>query len=300
MMNMSKIPEVSIKTGGTIPKLGLGTYMVGGGMKHDPKNDDAGQIKAMEDAINAGFRWIRTAQNYAEGYCHLLVGKAIKSFNRKSLFLSEAINQNFALTKQQMIDEAKKSLERLGTDYFDLYMIGAINPEVPVSEIADGLMYLLENKITKYIGVSNYRLEELKFINGYTGGKIVCDEMHFNLVIREPVVVGVYDYCKQNGILLSAYRPLQLGQLSKPGISLVDEVAKKYGRSQSQVALRWLVQKEGVMAVVKAFDTKHIKENVEVFDFSLAPEDMDRLDKDFPIQILTSDCSGPRKPKLRI
>jgi diketogulonate reductase-like aldo/keto reductase len=252
----------------------------------------------MEDAINAGFRWIRTAQNYAEGYCHLLVGKAIKSFNRKSLFLSEAINQNFALTKQQMIDEAKKSLERLGTDYFDLYMIGAINPEVPVSEIADGLMYLLENKITKYIGVSNYRLEELKFINGYTGGKIVCDEMHFNLVIREPVVVGVYDYCKQNGILLSAYRPLQLGQLSKPGISLVDEVAKKYGRSQSQVALRWLVQKEGVMAVVKAFDTKHIKENVEVFDFSLAPEDMDRLDKDFPIQILTSDCSGPRKPKL--
>ena len=168
---MNKIPEVSLKTGGTIPKLGLGTYMVGGGMKHDPKNDDSGQIKAMENAINAGFRWIRTAQNYAEGYCHVLVGKAMKSFDRKNLFLSEAINQNFALTKQKMIDEAKRSLEKLQTDYFDLYMIGAVNPEVAVAEIADGLMYLLENKLTKYIGVSNYRLEELKFISEYTEEK---------------------------------------------------------------------------------------------------------------------------------
>ena len=295
---MSKIPEITLKTGGTIPKLGLGTYMVGGGMKHDPKNDDSGQIEALENAINSGFRWIRTAQNYAEGYCHVLVGKAMKNFDRKILFLSEAINQNYAKSKQDLIDEAKRSLERIRTDYFDLYMIGAINPEVPVSEVADGLMYLLDNKLTRYIGVSNYRLEELKFINEYTGEKIVCDEMHFNLAIREPIVTGVYDYCKQNNILLSAYRPLQLGQLSKPGILIVDELANKYDKSQSQIALRWLVQKEGVIAIVKAFDAKHIKENIEVFDFTLESEDMEKLDKNFPIQILTSDCSGPRKPKL--
>ncbi len=295
---MNKIPEVKLKTGGSLPKLGLGTYMVGGGMKHDPKNDDAGQIKAIENAINSGFKWIRTAQNYAEGYCHVLVGKAMKSFDRKNLFLSEAINQNFALTKQALIDEAKRSLERLQTDYFDLYMIGAVNPEVSISEVADGLMYLLDNKLTRYIGVSNYRLEELKYINEYTGGKIVCDEMHFNLAIREPIVTGVYEYSLQKNILLSAYRPLQLGQLSKPGILIVDELAKKYGKSQSQIALRWLVQKEGVIAIVKVFETKHIKENVEVFDFELTKEDMERLDNDFPIQILTSDCSEPRKAKL--
>lgn len=296
---MNTIPELSLKSGGTIPKLGFGTYMVGGGMKHDPKNDDARQIKVMQNAINAGFRWIRTAQNYAEGYCQVLVGKAIKDFDRKSLFLSEAINQNFALDKQSMIEEAKKSLERLGTDYFDLYMIGAINPDVPVSDVTDGLLYLLENKLTKYIGVSNYRLEELKFINEYTGGKIVCDEMHFNLAIREPLVSGVYEYCQQNNILLSAYRPLQFGQLSKPGITVVDELAKKYGKSQSQIALRWLVQRDGVVAIVKAFDTQHINEDVGIFDFSLSTEDMEKLEKEFPIQILTSDCSGPRKPKLK-
>ena len=295
---MSKIPEVQLKTRGTLPKLGLGTYMVGGGMKHDPNNDDLGQIHAMETAINAGFRWIRTAQNYAEGYCHVLVGKAMKNFDRKILFLSEAINQNYAKSKQDLIDEAKRSLERIRTDYFDLYMIGAINPEVPVSEVADGLMYLLDNKLTRYIGVSNYRLEELKFINEYTGEKIVCDEMHFNLAIREPIVTGVYDYCLQKNILLSAYRPLQLGQLSKPGILLVDELVKKYGKSQSQIALRWLTQKEGVVVLVKAFDQKHIQEDIQVFDFDLSKEDIERLDKDFPIQILASDCSGARKAKL--
>ena len=86
--------------------------------------------------------------------------------------------------------------------------------------------------------------------------------------------------------------------MSKPGILIVDELAKKYGKSQSQIALRWLVQKEGVIAIVKVFETKHIKENVEVFDFELTKEDMERLDNDFPIQILTSDCSEPRKAKL--
>ncbi len=295
---MGKIPEIDLRTGGTIPKLGLGTYMVGGGMKHDPRNDDAGQIKAMEKALNSGFRWLRTAQNYAEGYCHILVGEAMKSFARKSLFLSEAINQNFAKSKQDLIDEAKRSLERLQTDYFDLYMIGAVNPDVPVSEVADGLMYLLDNKLTKYIGVSNYRLEELIFIDQYTGGKIVCNEMHFNLAIREPLVSGVYDYCLHNHILLSAYRPLQLGQLSKPGIVVVDELAQKYHQSQSQIALKWLVQKNGVAALVKAFDPKHILEDIGIFDFELSKEDMERLDRDYPIKILLSDCSPPRKPKL--
>lgn len=283
---------------GSLPKLGLGTYMIGGGMKRDPDNDDAGQIKSLKYAIESGFTWIRTAHNYAGGHCEELVGQAMVGFDRQKLFLSEAVNQNFATSKETLIDEAMKSLSRLKTDYFDLFMIGAVNPEVSIKEIADGLMFLLDRGLTKNIGVSNYRLEELNFINKYTGGKILCDEMHYNLIIREPEISGELKCCRENGIILSAYRPLQLGQLSKPGIEILDRLAEKYEKSQSQIALKWLVQKDGVVTIVKALDKKHINEDLNIFDWQLEPKDAENLDKNFPIQIRVSDCSGPRKARL--
>lgn len=294
---MVNIPSLKVSRG-SLPKLGLGTWLIGGAMKRDPLNDDVGQIKALRYALEAGFTWIRTAHNYAEGHCHELISQAITSFDRKTLFISEAINQNFATSKDVLIAQAKKSLSRLKVDYFDLFIIGAVNPNVPIQEIADGLMDLLDKGLTKNIGVSNYRLEELKFINDYTGGKVLCDEMHYNLVIREPEITGELKYCQDNGIILSAYRPLQLGQLSKPGISLLDRLAKKYHKSPSQIALKWLVQKDSVVAIVRALAKTHVNEDLDLFDWQLELKDIDSLDQNFPIQIRVSDCSLPRKARL--
>jgi diketogulonate reductase-like aldo/keto reductase len=297
---MINIPKLQLRNGNYIPRLGLGTWLVGGAMKRNPENDDTGQIKAIKYAIEAGFSWIRTAQNYAEGHCEELVGRAISGFDREQLFISEAINQNFALSKEMLIEEAKKSLARMRTDYFDLFMIGAINPDIPIKEIADGMMQLLDTGLARNIGVSNYRLEELKFIDSYTDGKIVYDEMHYNLIIREPEITGELKYCRENNIVLSAYRPLQLGQLSRPGIEILDQMAAKYGKSQSQIALKWLIQKDGVAAIVKTFDDKeqHTEEDLAIFDWALEARDVVELDKNFPLQIRVSDCSWPRKPKF--
>lgn len=295
---MVQIPQIKLRSGDSLPKLGLGTWMVGGAMKRDPNNDDDGQIKAIQYAIESGFTWIRTAQNYAEGHTEELVGKAIRNFQREKLFISEAINEKFGLDKKTLIDEAKKSLLRMKIEYFDLFMIGAINPLVPVSEIADGMMFLLGKGLTKNIGVANYRLEELRFIDKYTGRKIVCDEMHYNLIIREPEISGEFKYCRENNIILSAYRPLQLGQLSRPGIEILDRLAKKYHKSQSQISLKWLVQKDGAAAIVKALDQTHINEDLGIFGWEMEGDDIADLDKNFPIQIRVSDCSGPRIAKL--
>jgi len=277
-----------------MPRLGLGTWTVGGGMTHDPNNDDKGQSEQIQKAIEAGFSWIRTAHNYAENYCEKLVGQAIKKYDRSKLFLSSAANERFAPNKQALIDVAKLTLDNLQTDYLDLFMIGAIGP-TPVQEIVDGLLELQESGLVKNIGVSNYRKPELEYAFNYSGKKIVYDEMHYNLVIREPELCGSFDFCRKNGIVLSAYRPLQLGQLSKPGIVVLDEMAKKYGKTQSQISLGWLIQKEGVIVVVKVLDDKHVTQDLDIFDWSIEEKDMQRLDKEFPIQIRTSDCSGPRK-----
>jgi len=93
------------------------------------------------------------------------------------------------------------------------------------------LVYLKKHGLAKDIGVSNYRLPELKAAVEYLGKEIVYSEMHYNLIIREPEIGGTLDYCRQNGIILSAYRPLQLGQLSRPGIVLLDQMSEKYKKS---------------------------------------------------------------------
>jgi len=289
------IPKVKLSSGNFIPKLGLGTYMIGGDQTgRNPENDDAGQIKSLKYAIDQGFSFIRTAHNYADGYCEELLGRSIKDYDREKLFITSCANQRYAVDKQSIIEVAKGSLRSLQIDHFDLYLIGSINPNTSVKSILDGLLYLQENGLTKDIGVANYRLPELKAAADYLEGKLVYNEMHYNLIIREPEVCGVLDFCQKNGIMLCAYRPLQLGQLSRPGINLLDKIAKKYRKSQSQIALKWLIQKDGIIAVTKALSFNHIKADLDIFNWNLENTDIEKLNNDFPVQIRTSDCSEPR------
>jgi len=295
---MNKIPNLKLLSGRDIPQIGLGTWGIGGGPVRDPNNDDSGQISSIKYAIDNGFSLIRTAHNYAQGYCEEVVGKAIQGYDRKNLFLVSCANQKTAVDKKSIIEVAKGSLKSMNADYFDLFLIGAVNPDTSVKSILDGLVYLQEHGLAKDIGVSNYRLPELKTAVEYLGPKIVYNEMHYNLIIREPEICGALDYCREKGIILSAYRPLQLGQLSKPGIVLLDQMAKKYDKTQSQIALKWLIQKPGVITMTKAANQNHIDQDLDVFEWEISKEDIKKLDSDFPIQIRISDCSEPRTFKF--
>lgn len=290
---MVKIPQLHLRTDRLIPQLGMGTYMIGGSKMRDPNNDTDGQISSIRYSIDKGITWIRTAQNYAEGYCEEIVGQAIKIIPREKLYISVAVNQNFVKNENDLFKEAQGSLYRLGVDYFDLYLLGGLDPKVPVSVIAKGLLQLKKSGITRDIGVANYRLEELKVIDELTKGNLVYNEVHFNLIVREPLINGVYEYCRDNNILLCAYRPLQLGQLAKPGITLLDDMAKKYNQKQATIALQWVLSHNNTAILVKAIDRHHIDDNVRLFDWSLSQDDFATLTEKFPIQMLLSDCTPP-------
>lgn len=295
MTKQIKISEIKLISERTIPVLGYGTWLIGGDHNgKNPNNDDEGQINSVRFAIENGLRLIRTAHNYADGYCEELVGRAIKPYNREKLFLVSAANQKFAVDKDSIIKIAQNSLKSLKSDYFDLFIIGAINPATSVKSILDGLMWLKENGFTKEIGVSNYRLPELKAAHEYLKDNLVYSEMHYNLIVREPEICGALEYCQNNNIALSAYRPLQLGQLSKPGIVILDGMAKKYNKTQSQIALKWLISKKGVITMMKALKPEHILNSIDLFDWEMTKEDLDKLSGEFPIQIRMSDCSEPR------
>lgn len=290
-----QIPTLKLRSGNDIPRLGLGTYMIGGGMTRDPNNDDEGQIEGIRYAIEHGISWIRTAQNYAEGYCEEIIGKAIKGYPREKLYINGAVNERFAGTKNELHKQAIDSLKRLGIDFFDLYMIGGLDQRVSIKEMATGLMELKKIGLTKDIGIGNYRLEELKILDEATEGNLVYDEVHFNLIIREPMINGVWDYCIKNDLLMGVYRSLQLGQLSKEGVKVLDDISSKYHKSQAQIAIKWILMHEGTATLVKSINPKHIDEIIGVWDWDLDPADFKSLSRDFPVQIRLSDCTPPQK-----
>lgn len=287
------IPTLKLKSNTNIPRLGLGTYMIGGGMKHDLLNDDKSQIESIQYAIQNGIKLIRTAQNYAEGYCEELIGTAISNFKRENLFIIDSIFEGNGVDEQSIISELQKSLKRLKTDYVDMLIIGGLNPKVPIRNIATGLLSAKKHGLTKSLGVGNYRLDELKTLVDIMGDELTFNENHYNLIVREPIINGIYDFQKQSGIIMGAYRPLQLGQLSRSGIELLDELAKKYHKSQSQISLKWLLTQDNIITFPKAQSHSHIDELVDIFSWDMEKEDIDKLTTNFPIQMRMGDCIPP-------
>ena len=287
------IPTISLKSGREIPKIALGTYMIGGGMKRDQNNDDAGQIKMLKYAIDSGISHIRTAQNYASGHCEELIGQAISGYDRNKLFITVAVNENFGIDEQSLVNELTGSLKRLKTEYIDLFLIGGINPGVSLKKIAKGLSNVKELGLTKDIGTSNYRMNEFEYLNTLLDGQIIYNELQYNLIIREPDLDGMKEYLNEKGIVLGAYRALQQGQLSKPGYIILDKLAEKYRKTPSQIALKWLLKDPRVVPIVKSSSKTHIDEIATIFDWEMEKSDTDQLSIDFPIQIKKGDCMPP-------
>lgn len=291
---MNKIPTIQLLSRNEIPKLGLGTWMIGGAKQRDLANDDKAQIAGIRYAIDKGIKFIRTAENYAQGYCEKIIGKAIKAYDRNKLYIASCIHSGYP-TKEAIVDHAKISLERLGIESFDLYLVGGVNPYIPIEDTAEGLLDILNSGITKDVGVTNFRLKELELIQKYTNNRIVYNEMHYNLIVREPEIGGELEYCQKNNIAFCAYRPLQLGQLGKGSVKLLDDIAKKYKKTSEQIALKWILSKDNVITIPKMLTKRHIDQNIEVFDFEIEKRDLTQLNRNFPIQMRLSDCCPPKQ-----
>jgi diketogulonate reductase-like aldo/keto reductase len=172
-------------------------------------------------------------------------------------------------------------------------MVGGLDETISLKTIANGLKRVKNEGLAKDIGVGNYRLPELRQIHEYLGDDLVYNEVHANLLIREPFENGVYQYCRDNNIVMGAYRPLQLGQLSKSGINILDALSTKYSKSQSEIALKWLLSFQGVITMPKALKSEHIDQLSKINDWTISKDDITELTKNFPLQVSVSDCTLP-------
>lgn len=261
------------KTGIKVPAIGMGTWGIGGGLTPDYSKDEE-LIKVLVEGIKLGLTLIDTAEMYGAGHAEELVGEAIKQFPRESVFvITKVLPQN--LTYKDLIKAAERSLKRLKTDYIDLYLIHAPNPRIPLKETMEAMEKLVEDRLVKFIGVSNFGVKEMEEAQKHLRKTtIVANQVEYSLFDRS-MEREVLPYCEKKGITVIAYSPLARGAI--PRDEFIGKIASKYGKTASQLALNWLIKKPNVIAIPKSSKVERLREFAEATDWEISKEDEEVL-----------------------
>ncbi len=254
---------------------------MGGVLTHDPENDDEKDISVIKSALNLGVTHIDTAEMYAQGYSEILVGRAIKGYERSKLIIATKVSP-MNLHYDDVISAVKGSLERLNTDYIDLYMVHYPNFKIPIAETMKAMDYMMEEGFIRYIGVSNFSLHQFKEAQRYTRNKIICNQIPYSLINRKFQADGFIDYAKENEVMIAAWRPIEGGMLSKKGIELLDKICRRYNKTPGQIAINWLISQKNVITIPGSRNIEHLKENLGSVGWKLTLKDIKMLDDDFP------------------
>lgn len=261
-----------------MPVLGIGTWYMGGGFLPDSSNDEQ-DIKALKTAIDLGITHIDTAELYGNGHSEELIGKAIKGYDRAKLFITSKVFRDH-LKYEDVLKSFNKSLKRLGTSYLDLYLIHAPNEGIQLKETIKALDELKEKGLTREIGVSNFSVDQLKEAQSFTKNRIVINQIHYNLAYQD--LQDVVDYCQQNDVFITAYRPVERGVLTRPGIKVLDEMCDKYKKTPAQIALNWLISQDNILTISKTSTVDHLKENLGALNWQMKKNDIEKLRNEFP------------------
>ena len=246
---------------------------------------DEEAVAALRAAVNAGITHIDTAEGYASGRAEEIIGKLNQIIDRNKLFITTKVAPR-NLSYDSVICAAKESLRRMQTNYVDLYLVHGPNPRFPLRETMRAMDFLVEQKLVRFIGVSNFSLGLLKKAQSYTKNKIVANQIEYSLAERSPED-GMLQYCQKNGITLIAYSPLARGLLAKQNHNeRLDFLCKKHGKTPAQIALNWLISHENVAVIPKAKDIAHMKENAGSIGWKLPQEDIELLNDEFRISFL--------------
>lgn len=263
------------KIGNTkVPVLGLGTWEIGGRFEAKESERKKG-IEIIKTAIEMGFTHIDTSEVYGSGLTEEIVGDTIRSFDRKKLFITSKLWHTH-LNFDDAISSLNKSLKRLKTDYLDLYFVHKPGTNMNLRQTMNAFETMMKNKTIRNIGLSNFTKKQIKEAQRYLSkSRVTALQNEYNLLSRDE---DALDMCNKQDIVFIAYRPLMKGKLAKPGIRLLDELAKKYNKTQAQIALNWLVSKPRIVAIPKASTKEHLGENLGAIGWKMETEDYKNLD----------------------
>ena len=258
MLNLKS--TITMNNGIKIPRLGFGVYRAAQG--DETKN-------AVLNALEVGYRHIDTASAYGNEES---VGEAIKEsgLKREEIFLTTKLFNSDMRAHRQM-DAFKESLDRLKVDYVDLYLIHWPVPGVYL-ESWKVLEEIYNKGLAKAIGVSNFLQHHLDDVIAHGSIVPAANQVEFSPLWQDNQLI---QYCREKNIAFEAWGPLAAGELI--GDRTTGDIGAKYGKTGSQVILRWMLQKN-IIVFPKTVHKSRMIENADIFDFELSDEDMAIID----------------------
>ena len=253
-----QVPQLSVQ-GAEIPQVGFGTSGLG---------EQAGEVVAA--ALKVGYRHIDTAWKYGT---ELGVGEGIRAsgLRREEIFLTTKVSHEY-LRAADFERSVEESLRNLRVDYVDLLLIHWPNPEIPLPEPVAALAKMKRIGLTRHIGVANFPVALLDEAVRLSPEPLVTDQVEYHPYLDQSKLLAA---CRRHGLVLTAYCPLGRGRLiNDPELA---RIARSHGKTIAQIALRWLVQQDGVVPIPRSSNPGRMAENLDVFGFALSADDMARI-----------------------
>jgi diketogulonate reductase-like aldo/keto reductase len=246
-----------------MPAIGFGTFELDGDTV----------LRMVPEALEIGYRHIDTAQIYGN---EAEVGRALESagVDRSEVFVTSKVWVD-RFEPGALRDSVAESLERLRTDYVDLMLLHwpDFGP-VGMGPTLEALVREQEDGRVRHVGVSNFTIGHLEQACGIVGdNRIATNQVEFHVYLGQH---RLREAMHRLNIALTAYMPLAKGEVADDPV--LAEIGAAHGKSAAQVALRWLVEKQGVAAIPATSNPEHARANFEVFDFELAADEVERID----------------------
>ena len=243
---------------------------------------DADEVRALKLGLDLGMRFIDTAEMYARGHSEEVVAEAIRE-ERESVFIATKVSPE-NLSYDNVLHSCESSLRRLKTSYVDLYQIHWPNSRIPIQDTMRAMEKLTAEGKVRQVGVSNFSKKQTREAQeALSKTSLASNQVEYSLVERS-IEKELLPYCTSEHVTVIAYTPLSRGRLTTGrdrGGRILDEIASKYGKTRAQVALNWLIVKEAVVAIPKASDPEHVKENAGAAGWKLRKEDQEALNEAF-------------------
>ena len=266
-MRTLKLPD-----GETVPVLGQGTW----GMGESPGRR-AAEVAALRHGLALGLTLIDTAEMYGEGGAEEVVGEAIAGHRDETFVVSKVYPHN--ASARGTVAACERSLGRLRTDRIDLYLLHWRGAH-PLAETVAAFERLRRDGKIRHWGVSNLDAAEMVELAGVPDGqRCATDQVLYN-PSRRGVEWDLLPWCRERGIPVMAYSPIEQGRLPTGGA--LGEIGRSRGCGPFEVALAWVLAQPGVIAIPKASKPEHVDANVRTLELALTADELAAIDRQFP------------------
>jgi diketogulonate reductase-like aldo/keto reductase len=273
------------RDGAVISAIGQGCMGIGGYFsKNDSRKEE--ELKALGLGIELGMTFIDTAEVYGNGCSEEIIGEGIAG-KRDSVFIATKVSPEH-ISCHNLLAAAEGSIKRMGIECIDLYQIHWPNPAVPIDETMRAMADLIQAGKIRYAGVCNFSLKELQNAErALPSDGLVSVQAEYNLFDRT-IEHDILPYCEKKGIITIAYSPLDQGRMcdGTEKAEILRGIAQKYERMESQIALNWLAAHSSVIAIPKATNRIHIRQNAAATDFELEREDFEKIQNAFVQEVV--------------